>query len=361
MQDLPIAMECRVASLCGFFIQSASLYTLLALTVDRYIFIKKPLHYPLIMTKCRTWSLLLTAFVMALLVTMLAGFAFDLQDRHLCTWTLNYPSWMQYFMILNFFLGMVIIINVYSVMFVKFTKSQTRLEALQKSNDEDYTRSTLTFHQTIGILRKQFPLEVPGLCTGHVETLGFKSLESGHKTIFIENSNKQRKKHSNSLVKSLSVLGSHMRAATYILVIVTTLLVTWTPFFLYSLYESITHDIAKKDMMLPDNDENMRILYNCLRIAVKNVECNMTIKDNNLHGIQEAVKRILHDEEADLISHIFGIELPLLHSLANPILYAFWYSDFRKHLVQIPHWWKQKRQPPANINFEMDKIRNIVC
>ena len=47
-----------------------SLNTLGVLTIDRYIFIKKPLHYPLIMTPRKTWMLLLSALLGAL------GFAF---------------------------------------------------------------------------------------------------------------------------------------------------------------------------------------------------------------------------------------------------------------------------------------------
>jgi hypothetical protein len=63
------------------FVQWASFYTLLVLTIDRYIFIKRPLHYPLIMTPCRTWLLLLAAISVGMLVGVLSVLTVAVRSR----------------------------------------------------------------------------------------------------------------------------------------------------------------------------------------------------------------------------------------------------------------------------------------
>ena len=63
---------CTIAIPFFLMFQWASFYTLLALTIDRFIFIKRPLHYPLIMTPCRTWLLIIAAILVGVLVGMQA-------------------------------------------------------------------------------------------------------------------------------------------------------------------------------------------------------------------------------------------------------------------------------------------------
>ena len=54
------------------FLQGGSLYILGALTVDRYFFIKNPLHYPMIMTPARTLMLILLALSLSLAQAILS-------------------------------------------------------------------------------------------------------------------------------------------------------------------------------------------------------------------------------------------------------------------------------------------------
>ena len=54
------------------FIVSFSHLSLFALTIDRYIFIKRPLHYPLIMTPTKTWIMVLAVFMGAFFIALVA-------------------------------------------------------------------------------------------------------------------------------------------------------------------------------------------------------------------------------------------------------------------------------------------------
>ena len=59
------------------FIVSFSHHIMLALTMDRYIFIEHPLHYPLIITLSRTWLIVLLAFLGAVANCAICAMAFQ--------------------------------------------------------------------------------------------------------------------------------------------------------------------------------------------------------------------------------------------------------------------------------------------
>ena len=65
------------SSICVLFISSLSHFTLLALTLDRYIFIKRPLHYPLIVTPSRKWIILLFILTFATFVSVVGFFVYQ--------------------------------------------------------------------------------------------------------------------------------------------------------------------------------------------------------------------------------------------------------------------------------------------
>ena len=73
--------NCKALIIWVLFISALSHFTLLALTLDRYIFIKKPLHYPLIVTKARTWIMMFTALSFAICVSVLGAFTFKVNKQ----------------------------------------------------------------------------------------------------------------------------------------------------------------------------------------------------------------------------------------------------------------------------------------
>ena len=59
------------------FMVSLSHLSILALTFDRYVFIKRPLHYPLIITPARTWMMVLLVITGAVVNGVGAGLSFQ--------------------------------------------------------------------------------------------------------------------------------------------------------------------------------------------------------------------------------------------------------------------------------------------
>ena len=69
--------ECMVNKTCAIFLYSLSHFTLLGLTVDRYIFITTPLHYQVIMTSAKTWSIMGGVLGLSAAVAVLAVSVFQ--------------------------------------------------------------------------------------------------------------------------------------------------------------------------------------------------------------------------------------------------------------------------------------------
>eukprot|EP00092_Neocalanus_flemingeri_P003706 GFUD01003982.1.p1 GENE.GFUD01003982.1~~GFUD01003982.1.p1 ORF type:complete len:454 (+),score=45.61 GFUD01003982.1:460-1821(+) len=349
---------CQFFCMSFDFLHSGSLYTLLALTLDRYIFIKRPLHYPLIMTQNKTWLFILTVFLLAISVTFVGGLVVEFPpDEHICPWTHIYPSWFQVTVAVFYLTNLITIMVIYAVMLIKFRRSRKRLESIEKSYELEYKLPNLTFHQNIGIYRKKFSCEVASMFDEKVKTLCVKHLTNGKEAL---STNKcVRKRRSSSVMKSLRIVGSHVRAATYILVLVSTVILCWAPFFTFCLYESITHleenDITRQNWEDFSNSSyaDTASIWTCWDLALQNKDCHMEMPEENVDEIKERIRMIFHLYQASNIHSLLGGYLALLNSMANPLLYAFWYPEFRKYLLQIPLWWKQKKPNPKNVNFEM--------
>lgn len=214
-------MDCRFKHHFFLFVSAASMWTLLMLTVDRYIYIKKPLHYPIIMTKCRTWCMLLAALLLALILTGLASLAFKLPPRdpkgQICAATHVTKPWFQLLLVFSLLAGMITSAAIYAVIFIKFRSSKRRLEAMRKENESQ------NCHQFAKNVNKDILHEVPGIHDQQVQITKIKCVDGKssdnavifNKTVPI----KQRKFRSNSAVKQLKLIGSHVKTARYILIL----------------------------------------------------------------------------------------------------------------------------------------------
>ena len=109
---------------------------------------------------------------------------------------------------------------------------------------------------------------------------------------------KPRKRRSSSVVKSLSILVSHVRAATYVLVIVSIYLATWTPFFAFSVYKSLTRISmpTEIDGYVTDSTAlNVTFLKSCLADALSDKKTY--IYAENSFDVNSLTKLILQSLE----------------------------------------------------------------
>ena len=147
------------------------------------------------------------------------------------------------------------------------------------------------------------------------------------------------KRRSSSILRGLNVLVSHVRAATYVLVIVSVYLVTWMPFFIFCIYKSFfSLETVVTIQNVETFGENLSQLKKCLTIALQDKTCDIEV--DYMLEMDVVIKHIFESEQTKTIFRLLGLYLALLNSLANPVFYAFWYPEFRKYLMNIFKWIK---------------------
>jgi hypothetical protein len=258
-------------------------------------------------------------------------------NGQICALTRTYKPFYFFVSSSIFFISLVIFLVIYAVIFSKFRKSRKKLEALQRSNEEDYTTSNLSFHHRIGIFKKKLVVDIRGLPIKQIQALGIRGLDCGLQAkpeLTIIGQKRKRKRRSSSVLKNLTFLASHIRAAKYILVIVSTLICTWMPFIIFSFYDSLQYESSLDAI----SDMDIAMIFSCMQTALQSKHCNVSMVIGDVQEIQEVVRNLFHFEESVLIDDIIGFDLSLLNSMANPILYAMWYPEFRMYFLQISVW-----------------------
>ena len=86
--------------------------------------------------------------------------------------------------------------------------------------------------------------------------------------------------------------------------------------------------------------ENLTQLKTCLAFALQEQTCEMEV--NEMIELDVIIKHIFEPEQTKTIIRMLGLYLALMNSLANPVLYAFWYPEFRKYFLNVLNWFRIK-------------------
>ena len=151
-------------------------------------------------------------------------------------------------------------------------------------------------------------------------------------------------KRSNSFVKDLSIIVYNARSASYVLVIVTVYLVVWTPFFAVCTFKTLDSffNANEHEPLLEMSHVDIKLLKRCLKqIFQDQGGCDLNIK--NVIQTNMYIRSIQVSEEMKTVIRLFGVYFSLLNSVANPVLYAFWYPVFRTYVWEIVNCCKIKR------------------
>jgi len=359
--EMQKADSCRWRYVRANITQSLHLCFLLALTLDRFISIKKPLRYSLIMTPCKVFLILLLMLLVVGVEAVFQYFSFELPAEDprglLCVWFHSFTVPFMLTKVLKFFVLLVLVLLVYGTMLRKFNQSRKRLDQLKQSmNEEDFLKSNLSFHQNIGPFKKDVQCEIPGVSEINIQPLQIKNLENGQTKAEMH---RIRKRRPSSVVRGMTALLSQVHSARYILTIVLSFLITWAPIYMFILYECILQ-ITNQDPVQEDSNANPIDILRCIKQSFENQECNIEL-DADPGQAAIGVKKIFHLIQANQTGFFLANFGSHFNSLLNPILYAFLYPDFRNYFANIPQWVKRrmskKREKNKEIKLPVTTIR----
>merc|ERR1719206_337063 len=132
----------------------------------------------------------------------------------------------------------------------------------------------------------------------------------------------------------MTTLVSHVRTAKYVMAIVLAFLITWAPVIILTLYETILQ-LTGNDPTQKETTASTTFIYACLKQSLQDQECNMKV-DGDPSQVAIVIRKFFHFEFINALGFLSANFWSHFNSLLNPLLYAFWYPDFRNFVVQIP-------------------------
>jgi len=257
--------------------------------------------------------------------------------------------------ITGFFMIFGTMIGLYSEVLAKSRQSQKRLAELQKLTEEtDFAKSHISFYRQKGIIKKKVEV-IQNLV---VEPVWIK-LGNGKqfKSFDFENNQSQRKRRNSSVVRKISMLASQSKAATYVMTLLITLLLTWIPYGIHLSRDMIYH-IGRNETSVNLETETIEDIYACLQMIINQNLCALDkqLSEEEMDEAHYVLNHLSHVEETLYYEYFTGVIAPTFHGFINPILYALWYSEFRTYLMSFPTLFVKKKAIEPNANFDIQYI-----
>lgn len=332
IENLPSQSElqtrCMIEKALVTFTMFSSLGSVLLLTIDRYLFITKPLKYNTVMTLPRAGILVIVSIGAALIGAMIYSFSVSLPWDDVCTFTHVLPLGMVIFWNVFFFVTWFAMHGMYIVILAIALRHKREMEKIKTRYSRDNSVASL---QTV--------VSVP-------IALGENRLKTTSTQHF----------SSTSLFKDNARIKNTMKTIRYVVIIL----------FIYSLVELPCVSVAIDDII-----SHVSRSFNT-EIMVGYRECKHSHNESMVIGLNQTWVHtrvtLLHCyhrfmagqescvlvtpmplEEAPIcqmlaetshalhLTKVFTMSLLgwILNALADPIVYAFWYPVFRRNLYKI--------------------------
>ena len=110
------------------------------------------------------------------------------------------------------------------------------------------------------------------------------------------------------------------------------LLISWTPWFSYILSKTILDQTENSSY---SESMNHTLILNCVNSVMQERPCFLEIEAENLQDVERNVKKIIDLDQDNSITIVLGVFLSTMNSLANPVLYAIWYPEFRQEFSKL--------------------------
>ena len=204
------------------------------------------------------------------------------------------------------------------------------MDAVNKIMEEEILPvSKLSFQQVRGLFKKNVPPEEanPPVQLMSIKNIG-DSLGGKITQEFFE-----MERRPSSVVRRMNVLASHIRAARYVLVLVLTLFISWAPTLFYDVY-AITKQENDFD---PNGKVNRSEIFECFEAVISGDGCSTdtTIGCEFQKEYEKIIRHFSNIEEAGFHGVFFAVNFSLINCMFNPVLYAFWYPEFRTYFTQM--------------------------
>eukprot|EP00094_Tigriopus_californicus_P001941 TCALIF_01869-PA protein Name:"Protein of unknown function" AED:0.37 eAED:0.37 QI:49/0.25/0/0.4/0.75/0.8/5/0/378 len=292
----------------------------LLITVDRYIYITRGLRYNVIMTPARIKCLLMLSWGFPSIWTCVSVLLFNQQRDAECVVGHILPTFHTAAVLGTLMLFLVIIYVLYGLILFKFFRRKRALKQLQGHEtvaplQSNSTRVRILFRSKTHHEFSDVPCTMIGFARHGSGELNLHSHSlDNFNTIQHPSSAKlgilaANKVRSTTLIRALSSLSKFTKAAKYVLILVLVFTLAWLPWIIIMLQICIFHAFSNPKKL-----------------------CYINTKDTLFHvppkHLCRPIMEAIHAQNQDSWQKI-ALVIGATNSLLNPIIYAFWYAEFR--------------------------------
>ena len=236
-------------------------------------------------------------------------------------------STAQFYAIIAFYIVLILVILIYICIFCKFWSQQKRFRKIKRLHSRE--ENSISFFRKVCLFRRlvtESQLAINDNNNMQILKISYQNCEDFRVSL------RDRKRHSSSVLRNIKTLTSYTRAAKYILILVLVLLISWTPWFSYILSKTILDQTENSSY---SESMNHTLILNCVNSVMQERPCFLEIEAENLQDVERNVKKIIDLDQDNSITIVLGVFLSTMNSLANPVLYAIWYPEFRQEFSKL--------------------------
>ncbi|XP_023341876.1 uncharacterized protein LOC111711702 [Eurytemora carolleeae] len=331
-----------------------ALFSLVLLSIDRYISVKYPLQYTNIMNVKKTMWMVFLTWIFCLAMGSTIYSSLYLRKNHICTFVFTLDRVYQTVVLIIVLSTLITVFCVNRKILRKFYIQKKYLEAMKDPQTATERLRRIGVDAKFSATRAYIiplSLDQPIFPQGPVDTKKFKiTNEKGNCKLFTKYTKKKR----NTLSQSISFHVKYVQSSRYILVILIAFCIFHSPMFMYHslvavrLYTGYYDDIHAGECDLNANltqpfhwsEDQDYYLGDCLRLMVyesadSGLICTLpdTVNLQSSHFCQ-----VIHqamDELHALARTVIFYRIGIFNSVVNPVLYSIWFRQFREGVSRL--------------------------
>lgn len=324
-----------------------SLFSTILITMDRYVYITKCMKYPVLVTKERVILSIALSWTLSLVISSMPLLIRCKSDSRMydgrCIYNHVVPTYFAAFIATMILTILFLVYVLYFNILVKYYKKRNRLLEARKRTGT--VRMTSAFHEAASSKRCSVSSLVATTNMGPA-TVGIDHHGTSNSLLRDVKFGSKSSKDKFLVVKKLGKVADFIHAIHYVIFLILAFTLAWLP-YLIVLSTDIVADWKRdylrdcgldsdsvRDFSVSNLNYSTQVHQHLQEAAMEDLlalVCDKGIDESHVCGL---VHLALHSQRQNLMQKT-AVIIGVLHSIVNPIIYAFWYPQFRHQVLGL--------------------------